>query len=117
MVIALKTSIDAVLPINLEKMMKTVKKSWTPMDVASVNDQVVRMALYKGEYHWHSHKEDELFYVIKGKITIQIRNGKSIILSKGEIYVVPKGVEHCPKSEKGAYVLMFEPSNLQSKGD
>ena len=103
--------------VNLQKKMKAIKKSWTPIDVAGVNDQVVRMALYKGSYHWHWHNEDELFYVLKGQITIQLRNQKEIKLSKGEIAVVPKSVEHCPKSEKGAFVLMFEPSVLKSRGN
>ena len=97
--------------------MESIKKPWTPVDVAKVNDQVVRIALFKGEYHWHAHKEDELFYVLKGAITIQIRNGKEIKLTEGEIATVPRGIEHCPKSEKGAYVLMFEPSVLKSRGD
>ena len=96
--------------------MKAIKKPWTPIDLARVNDQAVRMALFRGEYHWHSHKEDELFFVARGKITIEIRNGKDINLSRNEIAVVPKGVEHCTKS-KGAYVIMFEPSRLKSKGD
>lgn len=55
--------------------------------------------------------------MIKGKITIQIRKGNDINLSKGEIATVPKGVEHCTESKKGAYVLMFEPSSLKSRGD
>ena len=102
--------------VNLQKKMKAIKGPWTPIYVARVNDQAVRMALYKGSYHWHSHKEDELFYVLKGQIIIQLRNQKEIKLSKGEIAAVPKSVEHCPKGEKGAFVLMFEPSTLKSKG-
>ena len=103
--------------VNLEEKIKVIKKPWIPIDIARVNDQVVRMALFKGKYQWHSHKEDELFYVIKGKIKILIRNGKDINLSKGEIATVPKGVEHCTESVKGAFVLMFEPLTLKSKGN
>ncbi|KHO48250.1 MAG: mannose-6-phosphate isomerase [archaeon GW2011_AR5] len=96
--------------------MKAIKKAWTPIDVAKFNDQAVRMALFKGEYHWHVHKEDELFYVLKGHMTIQTK-AKDIKLAKGEMATVPKGMKHCTKSEKGAYVLMFEPSVLKSKGN
>lgn len=94
--------------------MRKIKNPWTPIDIARVNNQVVRMALFKGQYHWHSHKKDELFYVLNGTIKIRIRNSKDIKLSKGEMVVVPKGVEHCTESKKGAYVLMFEPSDMKS---
>ena len=104
------------MKIDLEEKMRVIKKPWAPIDVARVNDQVVRMALFKGRYKWHSHKDDELFYVIKGRIKILIRGGKDINLSKSEITTVPKGVEHCTESAKGAFVLMFESLRLQSRG-
>lgn len=90
-----------------------------PIELARVNNQVVRMALFRGSYHWHSHaNEDELFYVIRGKITIQMKLPHSdVVLRAGELAVVPKGFEHCPKAEDDAYVLMFEPAELKSKGD
>lgn len=104
--------------IDLKKLIKKIaKKSWTPFEVAKVNNQVVRLAYFKGKYHWHKHEnEDELFFVYAGSIIIQIKNQPDIKLNKGEIAVIPKNVEHRPKSEKGAYVLMFEPNNLTSKG-
>ncbi|MFX0091425.1 MAG: cupin domain-containing protein [Candidatus Hodarchaeota archaeon] len=74
--------------------------------------------MYDGEYPWHKHeKEDELFYVHKGRIVIQFRNRENVVLNEGEIVVVPKGVEHSPKSLEKSYVLMFEPSTLKSPGD
>jgi len=105
--------------INLEDKIKEIGgKSWSPVEVARINDQVIRMALLEGEYHWHRHKnEDELFYVVKGKIVIQLRGQADITLSKGQMAVVPKGVVHCPKSLQPSYVLMFEPFALKSKGD
>lgn len=105
--------------IDLEDKIKEIGgKSWSPIEVARINDQVVRMALLEGEYHWHKHKnEDELFYVIKGEIVIQLKNEPNITLSEGQMAVVPKGVEHCPKSLQPSYVLMFEPFVLKSKGD
>jgi mannose-6-phosphate isomerase-like protein (cupin superfamily) len=105
--------------IKLEDKIKKIGgKPWSPVEVARINDQVVRMALLEGEYHWHKHKnEDELFYVIKGEIVIQLKDEPNITLSEGQMAVVPKGVEHCPKSLQPSYVLMFEPFALKSKGD
>ncbi len=105
--------------INLKDKIREINgKPWFPVEIARVNDQVVRMALVKGEYHWHKHaNEDELFYVLSGEMTIQIKEGKDITLKEGEIAVVPKGVEHCPKSSQDTYILMFEPYELKSRGD
>lgn len=104
--------------INLEDRVKEIDKPWSPIEVARVNDQVVRMALLKGEFHWHKHTgEDELFYVYKGSITIQLKDQPDIALHEGEMAVIPKGVEHCPKSVDPSYVLLFEPYVLQTRGD
>ncbi len=104
--------------INLEDKVKEIEKPWSPIEVAWVNDQVVRMALLDGEFHWHKHTdEDELFYVLKGSIVIQLQDQPDIVLCEGEMAVIPKGVEHCPKSTEPAYVLLFEPYVLQTRGD
>ena len=107
-----------ILTINLKDKIKEIDKPWSPIEVARVNDQVVRMALFKGEYHWHKHTDaDELFYVYIGSIIIQLKDWPYIALNEGEMAVIPKGVEHCPKSVGPSYVLMFEPSVLQTRGD
>ena len=104
--------------INLEDKIKEIDKPWSPIDVARVDDYVVRMALVGGEYHWHKHtNEDELFYVYRGSIVVQIRDQPDITLYEGQLAVVPKGMEHCPKSLEPSYILMFEPYVLQSQGD
>ena len=105
--------------INLESKIKEIDgKPWSPVDVAKVNDQVIRLSLLKGEFHWHKHtNEDELFYVIDGKIVIQLKDQPDITLRKGEMAIIPKGVEHCPKSQEPSYVLLFEPFVLQTRGD
>ena len=106
--------------IKIEDKIKEISgRSYFPIDVARVNNQVVRIALYKGEYHWHKHtNEDELFYVIRGKVTIQMKPPHSnITLKEGEMAVIPNGIEHCPISEENTYVLMFEPFTLQIRGD
>jgi len=104
--------------IRLGDIVKKLDQPWSPIEVARVNDQVVRMSLLKGEYHWHKHtSEDELFYVYRGKIVIQLKDQENIVLQEGEMVVIPKGVEHCPKSKELSYVLVFEPSALKSRGD
>lgn len=109
---------DMISKVILEQKINEIKKPWTPLDIAAVNDYVVRIALFEGEYHWHKHdNEDELFYVLKGKIVIQLKNKPDIILETGQMATVPRGIEHCPKSIEPAYVLMFEPLKLNSKGD
>jgi mannose-6-phosphate isomerase-like protein (cupin superfamily) len=104
--------------IRLKDTIKKLDQPWSPVEVARVNDQVVRMSLVAGEYHWHKHtNEDELFYVYRGKIVIQLKDQKDIVLQEGEMVVIPKGVEHCPKSIELSYVLVFEPYKLKSRGD
>ena len=104
--------------INLDDKTEEIKKPWSPIEVARVNDQVVRMALLDGEFHWHKHAgEDELFYIYKGSITIQLKDQPDISLQEGEVGVIPKGVEHCPKSVEQSYILLFEPYVLKTRGD
>ena len=95
-----------------------ITEPWSPLDVAYINDQVIRMALFQGEYHWHRHaEEDELFYVVKGCITIRLRDQSDVVLGEGQLCVVPKGVEHRPESPRPSVVLLFEPRALKSRGD
>ncbi len=104
--------------VNVKNEIRKLTKPWSPVDLVRVNNQVVRLARLEGEFHWHKHtNEDELFYVVKGKISIQLKDKLSITLNEGEMVVIPKGVEHCPKSVKPSYVLLFEPSVLKTKGD
>ena len=105
--------------INLKNKMDEISgKHCSPIDVARVNDQVIRMSYVDGEFHWHKHtNQDELFYILKGKLVIQIKNHPDIILSQGQMTVIPKGVEHCPKSIEPSFVLLFEPNTLETRGD
>jgi mannose-6-phosphate isomerase-like protein (cupin superfamily) len=107
-----------VVPVNLEEKAKEIDQPWSPVDLARVNDQVVRLAKIQGEFHWHKHtSEDELFYVLEGSIVVQLKDQADIVLDAGEMAVIPKGMEHCPKSEGVSYILMFEPYALVSRGD
>ena len=102
---------------NLEDKVNKIDKPWSPVDLARINDHVVRMALFDGENRWHKHTSgDELFYVYRGQILIQVKGHPDITLNANEMAVVPRGVEHCPKSLEPSHVLMFEPYVLQSRG-
>jgi mannose-6-phosphate isomerase-like protein (cupin superfamily) len=104
--------------VDLANVFDSIDKAWSPVDIAQVNDQVVRAALFHGEYHWHKHaEEDELFLVYQGLIRIRIRNHSTVELTEGQLFVVPRGVEHKPESDLPSIVLMFEPMVLKSKGD
>jgi mannose-6-phosphate isomerase-like protein (cupin superfamily) len=103
--------------IKLTDKIKEIKAPWTPVEVVRYNDQVIRVALFKDEYHWHKHEVDELFHVLKGSIIIQMKGTPNVLLSEGEYCVVPKRVEHCPKSFEESIVLMIEPHTLKSEGD
>ncbi|MCL4360278.1 cupin domain-containing protein [Patescibacteria group bacterium] len=89
---------------------------WLPIDVAYINDWVLRAAAFKGEFHWHTHNDDEFFLIYKGKIVIQTEKG-NIELAAGEGYVIPKGVRHCPIAKKRSVVLLLEPKILNTTGD
>jgi len=105
--------------INFKEKMNEIKgKHCSPIDIALVNDQVVRMSYIDGKFHWHKHtNQDELFYILKGKILIKLKDQEDITLSEDQIAVIPKGVEHCPISIEPSYVILFEPISLKTKGD
>jgi mannose-6-phosphate isomerase-like protein (cupin superfamily) len=104
---------------DLREKMKVVEgKPWQPIDIVEVNDQVVRLAYARGEYHWHSHvNEDEMFYLLQGEFTVRMRNFDDVMMQEGQFLVVPKGEEHAPFSDAGGFILMFEPIATKSRGD
>ncbi|MHA1435699.1 MAG: cupin domain-containing protein [Candidatus Heimdallarchaeota archaeon] len=99
--------------------MKKIKgKPWQPIEITKVNEAFVRLALLKGEYHWHKHtKEDEMFLVIQGEFIMHLRDEEDVLLKEGELITIPKGVEHKPNAKKEAYVLLFERQDIITKGD
>ena len=103
--------------INLADALGTFEEQWAPRNVAKVNDYDVRVAHIQGEFVWHSHEDtDELFQIISGEVQIHLRD-RTIDLGPGDIYVVPKGVEHKPESPAGADILLFEPSGTTNTGN
>ncbi len=89
---------------------------WSPVDVTYINEWVLRAAAIKGEYHWHTHNDDEFFLVYRGQIIIDTENGP-IELNEGEGTVIPKGIQHKPRAAERAVILMIEPQRVKSRGD
>ena len=102
--------------VNLADKFVLFDEHWSPKIVAELNGQLVKLAKLKGEFIWHSHEhEDELFLVVKGRLTIKLRDG-DIHLDEGEFFVVPRGVQHLPVAEEEAHVLLFEPASTLNTG-
>jgi len=105
-------------PINLREKHAAFTKQWHPHQIAVVDDMQVLLAKLQGEFVWHAHEhEDELFQVIKGTLYMQFRD-RTEIVQEGEIIVVPKGVEHNPKTKNGeeVQVLLFEKLSTEHTG-
>jgi mannose-6-phosphate isomerase-like protein (cupin superfamily) len=89
---------------------------WYNQTLCQVNESVVRMAVIEGEYHWHKHdKEDEFFYVIEGKLLIDLE-GRTVELAPRQGFVVPKGVMHCTRAPQRTVILMVEPATVVPTG-
>ncbi|WP_340561812.1 cupin domain-containing protein [Streptomyces sp. GSL17-111] len=104
-------------PVNLAEQLARFGEHWSPKIVATLNDYDVRVVKVKGEFVWHTHEDtDELFLVLSGRLTIRLRDG-DVVLRPGELYVVPRGVEHCPFAEEETAALLLEPSGTVNTGD
>lgn len=103
--------------VNLAEKLAKITTPWSPTVVAELNGQYVKLAKFEGAYVWHKHEvEDELFYVIEGRLNIELR-GRTIELQPGEFFVVPHGVEHKPVAVTPCSVLLFEPASTLNTGD
>jgi len=104
-------------PINLADKLSKFSEHWSPKIVGSYNGNDLLVVKLKGEFVWHSHADtDDFFMVLKGRLTIQMRDG-DVLLNPGEVFVVPKGVEHCPKADEECHVLLIEPQGTPNTGD
>lgn len=102
--------------VNLKEKLSLFSAHWTPKIVGELNGQYVKLAKIKGEMVWHDHAdEDEMFLVIKGNMTLNFRDGK-VDLNEGEMYIVPRGVEHLPVAEEECHILLFEPKSTAHTG-
>ena len=103
--------------INLEEKLASFDELWSPKVVARFNDHDVMVGKVKGEFVWHKHDEsDDFFLVLKGRLTIQLRDGDTE-LGEGDMFVVPRGVEHCPRADEEAHILVIESQGTPNTGD
>ncbi len=103
--------------VNLQEKLAMFSEHWSPRVVGELNGQQVKLAKLKGEFIWHRHEnEDELFLVLKGTLVIRMRD-REVALQQGEMYIVPRGVEHLPVADDEVHVLLFEPIGTLNTGD
>ncbi|WP_088346103.1 MULTISPECIES: cupin domain-containing protein [Rhodomicrobium] len=103
--------------VNFARELEQVTDYWSPRVVGRVNDQYVKVAKLKGELVWHKHDaEDELFYIVKGRLVIQYED-KAVTLNQGDFHVVPKGVMHNPVAEEECWIALIETVTTAHTGD
>ena len=103
--------------VDLAAKLASFDAHFQPKIVAYYNENKVAVAKVRGEFVWHSHPDtDDFFLVLKGRLTIQLRD-RDVELSAGELFVVPRGVEHCPRADEEAHVLLIEPRGTLNVGD
>jgi mannose-6-phosphate isomerase-like protein (cupin superfamily) len=103
--------------INLAAKLATFSEHYRPKTVGQFNGHDLMVVKVKGPFTWHKHDDtDDFFLVLKGRLTIQMREG-NVVLGPGELFVVPRGAEHCPVAEEEAHVLLIEPTGTPNSGD
>ena len=104
-------------PVNLGQKLALFAEHWSPKIVARLNDYDVLVVRVKGEFVWHKHDDtDDFFLVLAGRLTIQLRD-RDVVLGPGELFVVPKGVEHRPVAQGEVHILLIEPTGTPNTGD
>ena len=104
-------------PINFQKKLALFSEHWSPKVIAQMNDYHFKVAKIQGEFIWHDHPEtDEVFIVLKGQLELQLREA-SVLLREGEMFVVPKGVEHKPVARDECHILLVEPEGTINTGN
>lgn len=102
---------------NIVTALDSIGEFWQPHRLTSVNDYDVKVARLEGEFVWHSHPDtDELFLVVSGELTVQLRD-RDVVLGPNDVFVVPRGVEHCPKADSEARIVLIEPEGTVNTGD
>ena len=105
------------LPINLADKFSKFSEQWSPRVVAEMNDYQFKLSRLQGEFIWHSHPEtDEVFLVVDGSLAIEFRDGR-VELKAGEMFVVPRGVEHKPIAVSECQLMIVEPRGVLNTGD
>jgi mannose-6-phosphate isomerase-like protein (cupin superfamily) len=103
--------------VNVVEKFSLFSEQWSPKVVGEVNDCHVKLAKVQGEFVWHHHEnEDELFYVVKGRLLMKLREG-DVWVEEGEFVIVPRGVEHLPVAEEETHLLLVEPKTTVNTGN
>ena len=103
--------------VNIAQKLKQFDELWSPRIVGQLNGQHVKLAKIKGQFDWHHHAEqDEMFLVVKGKMTLHLRD-QTVELNEGEFFIVPQGVEHKPQADQETHIMLFEPVGTLNTGN
>ena len=103
--------------VDIAEKFAMISDHWSPKVVARLNDYEIKLVRLKGEFVWHTHEDtDELFLVVDGSLTIQLRDG-DVRLSPGQLFVVPRGVQHCPLADGEVLAMLIEPAGVVNTGD
>ena len=104
--------------VNLAEKFEKFSEHWHPYIAGELNDSYLKLAKVQGEFVWHHHEdEDEMFLIIKGQLTIQLRDQEDIVVGPGEFVVIPKGVEHCPVAAEEVHLMLLEPKATKHTGN
>jgi mannose-6-phosphate isomerase-like protein (cupin superfamily) len=103
--------------VDLAERLTRFSDQWSPKVIARLNDYEIKLVKLEGEFVWHTHQDtDELFLVIDGDLTIQLRDG-NVTLGPGQLFVVPRGVEHRPIADGEVHAMLIEPTGVVNTGD
>ena len=103
--------------ISLNEKFNLFNEQWKPKIAGELNNSYVKLAKVQGEFIWHHHEnEDELFFVVKGTLTIKLRE-RDLTIREGEFVIIPKGVEHMPVADEEVWIMMLEPKSTSNTGN
>ena len=104
-------------PFNIKEKLSKFSDLWSPKIIAQMNDYHFKLVKFQGDFVWHRHRDtDEVFIVLDGEMSVEFRDGK-VDLKAGEMFVVPKGVEHKPQAQKECRIMLVEPVGTINTGD
>jgi mannose-6-phosphate isomerase-like protein (cupin superfamily) len=112
-----ESNMTSVGVVDLADRLAQFAEHWSPKVVARLNDYEIKVVKVQGEFTWHSHDDtDELFLVLDGDLTIQLRD-RDVTVGAGQLFVVPRGIEHCPIASGEVHALLIEPTGVVNTGD